>query len=171
MVPDLILYAARLMRNSSALLLPLISFCRKTKLSVYISIAEVVEAMRNVAEILYEVVPPSPECPCESLDAIRAISVRAAECTSLPTEQELILATQLIMGHSIVEVPGKWNRSSDAAPASFVLPKTRTLLDFVTAPCKQEVSLMRQTRQARQASNLYLKMDPVRQSLLWANAC
>jgi hypothetical protein len=133
----------------------LISFCRKTELLVYIGIAEAVESMGDVAKLLEEVVPPSPECPCESLEAIRAISVRVAERSSLPTERELTLATQLIRGHSIVEVPGKWNRLGDAASAPIVLPETRTLLDFVTAPCKQEVSLMRRTRQARQASNLY----------------
>ena len=120
--------------------------------------------MGDAAEILEEVVPLSPESPCETLDAIKAVSERVAECTSLPTEQDLTLATHLIRGHSIVEVPGKWKRSSDAAPVPIVLPETRTLLDFVTSPCKKEVSLMRQTRQARQASNLYMKMDPVRQS-------
>jgi len=134
-------------------------------------IAEALETMGDAAVILGEAVSPSPENPCESLEAIRDVSVRATECTSLPTEQELTLATQLIKGHSIVEVPGKWSRCGDATPVPIVLPETRTLLDFITAPCKQKVSLMRQTRQARQASNLYLKMDPVRQSLLRANAC
>jgi hypothetical protein len=140
----------------------LISFCQKTELPIYLGIADALEAMGDVAVILEEAVSPSPEYPCESLEAIRAMSVKATKCTSLTTDQELTLATQFIKGHSIVEVPGKWNRCGDAAPASISLPETRTLLDFVTAPCKQDVSLMRQTRQARQASNLYLKMDPVR---------
>ena len=90
-------------------------------------IAEALEALGDAALILEEAVSPSPENPCESLEAIRVVSVRATECTSLPTDQELTLATQLIKGHSIVEVPGKWSRCGDAAPAPIVLPKTRTV--------------------------------------------
>ena len=112
--------------------------------------------MGDATEVLEEAVPLSPENPCETLDAIRAVSERAIASISPPTEQELTLATQLIRSHSVVEVPGKWNRIGDSAPAPIVLPETKTLIDFVTAPCKQEVSLMRQTRQARQASNLYM---------------
>ena len=80
------------------------------------------------------------------------------------------MASQLIRGHSVVEVPGKWNRLGDATPESIVLPEARTLSDVVTAPCKHEVGLMKQIRQAKHASALYNDMDPVRQTLLRANA-
>ena len=89
---------------------------------------------------------------------------------SLHTEEELSLATQLIKGHSIVEVPGKWNITGYSAPTSILLPETMTLTDVITAPCTQEVSLMKQTRLARQASSLFKNMDHVRQTLLRANA-
>jgi len=151
-----------LLGSFAAIAASLITFCRKTELHVYLGIAEALEAMGDDAEMLEEAVSPSPDYPCVSLEAIRVVSLRASECISLPTEEELTLATQLIKGHSRVEAPGKWSRCGDAAPAPIVLPETRTLLDFVTAPCKQEVSLMRQTRQARHASNLHLKMDPAR---------
>ena len=67
-------------------------------------------------------------------------------------------------------MPGKWNRNIDLAPENIVLPKTRLLTDFVIASCKQEVNLMKQTRHVRQASSLFNKMDPVRQTLMRATA-
>ena len=51
-----------------------------------------------------------------------------------------------------------------------VLPETNLLTDFITAPCKQEVSLMKQTCHVRQASILFNKMDPARQAMLRATA-
>ncbi len=82
------------------------------------------------------------------------------------TDDELSLATQLERGHSIVEVPGKWNRHGDTTPDPIVLLDPRTLADLVTAPCKQEVSLMRQTRHARQAFTLFYRIEPGRQTLM-----
>ncbi len=56
------------------------------------------------------------------------------------------------------------------APDTIVLPELRTVTNFMTAPCKQEVSLMRKTRHARQVSNLFKEMDPVRQTLMRVTA-
>jgi len=81
---------------------------------------------------------------------------------SPPTEEERSLATHLIRGHSVVEVHGKWKNAGDSVPSCIVLPETMTLIYFIAAPCKQEVSLMKTTRQARQASNLFKSMDLVR---------
>jgi len=67
-------------------------------------------------------------------------------------------------------VPGKWNRNIDLAPENIVLPETRLLNNFITAPCKQEVSLMKQTRHVRHASSLFNKMDPVRHTRMRAIA-
>ena len=53
-----------------------------------------------------------------------------------------MLASQLIKSHSVVVVPGKWNKLGDATPDTAVLPESRTLNDFVTAWCKHEVGLM-----------------------------
>ncbi len=81
------------------------------------------------------------------------------------------MASRLIKGHSIVEVPRKWNRTTDAALEKNFLPNTIMLTDFITAQCKQEVSLLKQTRHVRQASSLFNKMDPVSQAVLRAIAC
>ncbi len=67
-------------------------------------------------------------------------------------------------------VLGKWNRTTYATPENIVLPETRMLTDFISAPCKQEVTLMKQTRHVRQASILFNKMGPVRQTLMRATA-
>jgi hypothetical protein len=43
-------------------------------------------------------------------------------------------------------------------------------MDFITAPCKQEVSLMKHTRHVKQASNILKSMDPIRQTPMRASA-
>jgi hypothetical protein len=43
-------------------------------------------------------------------------------------------------------------------------------LDFITAPCKQEVSLMKQTRHVKHASSFLKSMDPINQTLMRASA-
>jgi hypothetical protein len=140
----------------------LISFYRKTDLPVYLHIAHALEALGDGADLLMEETPPSTEHPCASLEAIMAAADRSSTSLSSPTVDELSLTAQLVRGHSIVKVPGKWNRLGDTDHDLIVLPEPRSLADFVTAPCKQEVSLMRQTRQTRQAFNLFSRMDPVR---------
>jgi hypothetical protein len=100
----------------------LTSFCRKTKLLIYIRIAEVLERLGDNDDLLEEAIPLSPKHPCVPLEAIRFVSERASASTYPPTEDELTLATHIIKGHSIVKVPGKWNTNGDAAPASIVLP-------------------------------------------------
>ena len=68
----------KLLGSFAAIAASLISFCRKTELPVYVGIDEALEAMGDAAEILEEIFPLSPESSCETLDAIRAVSERAA---------------------------------------------------------------------------------------------
>jgi len=58
--------------------------------------------MGDTVDLLEEAVPLSAKHPCDTLEAIEAVSERAAATLSLPTEEELSLATQLIKGHSIL---------------------------------------------------------------------
>ncbi len=83
--------------------------------------------------------------PCASIEAVKAAAARADIPLSPPTVEELTLATELVRDHSRVEVPGKWNRNGDFPSEAIVLPEPRSKADFVIAPCKHEVSLMRQT--------------------------
>jgi len=108
--------------------------------------------------------------PAPMLTVIRNAAKRAEEALSPLSSDESNLATQLIKGYSVVEVPGKWNRNIDLALENVVLPKPRLLIDFVTVPCKQEVGLMKQTRHVRQASSLVKKMNLARQTLMRATA-
>ena len=112
----------------------------------------------------------SEELPCISVVDIAAAVARGTTSLSIPSDQELRTSTHLVRGHSVVEVPGKWNRTGDGEPDLIVLPEPRTIMEFITAPCKQEVSLMKQTRHVKQASNLLKSMDPIRQTLMRASA-
>jgi len=149
----------------------LISFCRKTNLPIYIRIAEALEALADPCVTESDVSDGDSSSSSSSLLLdIRDTADRVEHALSPLSAEELNLATQLIKGHSVVETPGNWNRNLDQAPDCIVLPETRLLTDFITAPCKHEVSLMKQTRHVRQANSLYNKMDSVRKILLRATA-
>jgi hypothetical protein len=92
----------------------LIDFYRKTELSVYIGIAETLESLGG--GVMEEAIPPSAEHPCASVETLKGV-VEKASIALLPlTHGELMRATQLVKGHSVVEVPSKWNNTGDAAP-------------------------------------------------------
>jgi hypothetical protein len=99
-----------------------IAFRWRTYLPVYISIVESLEELRDLVGLPNECVPPSMEHPCGTLAANKVASERASTTLSQPTEEEISLASQLIRGHSVVEVPGRWNRTRDAVPGTIVLP-------------------------------------------------
>jgi hypothetical protein len=88
--------------------------------------------------------------PCEILAVVRRAASRASLDLSHSTEEEILIANQLIIGHSVVEVPGNLNGTGDAMPDSIVLPEAMTPIDFVTVPCKHEVGRIEKTRQAKQ---------------------
>jgi len=145
-------------------------FGRKTGLPIYIDIAEALEALEDAAEMLEEDLPPAEELPCVFVSAIVVAAARVATSLFITTDEEMLTATHLVMGHSVVEVPGKWNRTGDGEPDLIVLPESRTISDLITVPCKREDSLMKQTRHVKQVSNLLISMDSIRRTLLRANA-
>ena len=51
----------------------------------------------------------SHEHPCESFTTLKAAAYRASSDISHSMEEKLSLATRLIRGHLVVEVPGEWN--------------------------------------------------------------
>ena len=147
----------------------LVKFCRKTDLPIYIDIAEALEALGDAAEMLEEDLPPTKELPCVSVSAIATAAARVATSLSIPSDEEMLTVNHLVRGHSVVKVPGKWNCTGDKEPDLIVLPEPRTISDFITAPCKHEVFLMKHTRHVKQVSSLLISMDPIRRTLLRAN--
>ena len=148
----------------------LIEFGRKTELPIYMGIDEALEALGDTVDLMEEDTPPSDERPCLSVAAIADDAARVATSLSIPSDDELRTATHLVRGHTYGGgSPCKWNRLGDVEPELLLLPGPRTIVDFITAPCKQEVSLMRQTRHVKQVSDLLKSMDPIRQTLLRAN--
>jgi len=85
----------------------LIEFCRKTELPVYIGIAEALEALCDTVDMVEEDLPPSEELPYLSVAAIAAAAAMPTTSLSIPSDEELRTATQLVRGHAVVEVPGK----------------------------------------------------------------
>ncbi len=68
---------------------------------------------------------------------------------------ELILATELAKGHNVVEIPGSTTAYGVTLPDHIVLPQPRSLVDFVSALCKHECNILRQSRMAKQAANVF----------------
>jgi len=71
----------------------------------------------------------------------------------------------------MVEVPCLSSRGGDNPPDPISLPKPRPLSDYPMAPCKHEGSLIKQARHIRQASEVFLSMNAVKQALMRALAC
>jgi hypothetical protein len=68
---------------------------------------------------------------------ITDLRVAAARSATEPhTDDELLLATQLVRGHAMVEIPGRWGKGSDPPPVLLVIPEPRSLADYSLAPHK-----------------------------------
>ena len=65
-------------------------------------------------------------------------------------------------GHAVVEIPGCWNREGDPPPEPIAIPEPRSLADYAEAPCKLEVSILKQTRHAKLAYRVFSAMDTVK---------
>jgi hypothetical protein len=99
----------------------------------------------------------------DAVDTIRAIRLASARAvTKPPTDDELLLATQLVRGHAVVEIPGRWSREGDPAPEPIVIPEPRSLAGYASAPCKLEVSTLKQIRHAKQAYSVFSTLDSVK---------
>ncbi len=114
------------MGTFASILAALISFCRRTGLPVYRNIAEAIERMGDTAEMLQvqeedlgTMQPPSPPI-VKSIMEVSDVAERTPMET--PAEDQLILATESVRGHSVVGVPGQWNKTGDGAPDPINLP-------------------------------------------------
>ena len=73
--------------------------------------------MGDAEDMLNEGYPITEEGQAETPEAIQAVRSAAARVETGPlTDEDLLLATQLVRGHSVVEIPGKWSRDGDPPP-------------------------------------------------------
>ncbi len=85
------------------------------------------------------------------------------------SEEETTIATDLIRGARLVEVPGGFDPDRrDSVPEPITLPEPRLLGDFITAPCKHECSIIKQVRRAKKAFRVLSALNLVKQALLRA---
>jgi len=93
-----------------------------------VDIVEALEALGDTDDMMEEDLNPPEELPILSVAAIAAAAASVATSLSIPSEEEeLRTATHLVRGHSVVEVPGKWNRTGDSEPDLIVLPEPRAI--------------------------------------------
>ncbi len=139
----------------------LISFCKNTKLQVYIKIAEALEQMEDL----------DVDMGCTSMDGVKEAYERTGELREPLSEVESRSATELVIGSRLVEVPGAYDPEiSDSAIENVTLPESRHLNDYPTAPCKHECGIIKQIRHAKQAHRLVSTLNPIKQSRIRATA-
>jgi hypothetical protein len=84
-------------------------------------------------------------------------------------EEELMLATQLIRGHTVVEVQGRWSKNGDLPPEPITLPNPRSLSEYSLAPCRHKGGIIKQTKHAKQAFAIFTGMGPIKRTLMKAS--
>ncbi len=82
---------------------------------------------------------PMSDEPVQVIRDLQMVGERAE--TDPPSEGQIKFATELVRGHSVVEIPGKYMGAAVQLPDPIVLPEPRALADYVLAPCKHECSI------------------------------
>ena len=137
----------------------LISFCIMTKLPVYIRIAEELETLED----------PDAGTRCSSMEGVREANDNMNALRAPMSEVETALATELVRGSRLVEVPGSYNpEKPDPTPEPITLPEPRLMSVYIIAPCKHECSVMKQIRHAKHARRGIVAINPIKQTLLRA---
>jgi hypothetical protein len=123
----------------------LIVFLRSKGLSVYDKLADALDAMASDdADVIEMHVIPTTRL-------VMAISARAHTILADITQSEIYFATSLSLGERIVEVPRRFdNLDTHTKPEPIVLPDLRMPAAYVTATCKHECAIMKQSRHVRQ---------------------
>ena len=86
------------------------------------------------------------------------------------SEEELKIATKLVKGYRIMEVPGKKDQATATAPKPLRPPDPRVLQDYITSPCKHECAIIKHRRHIKQAHKVLSSMHPVRSAVMRACA-
>ncbi len=90
---------------------------------------EEMDSPRELNEVTGE-----PRSPCPTFKEVLEVAARAYDPSEEVSEEELTLATELVRGHTVVEIPGSAEASSITLPDPIVLQQPRSLADFISAP-------------------------------------
>ena len=92
--------------------------------------------------------------PRVSILQVREVAARTL-APPPPSEAAFTLVTQLVKGHSVLEIPGRLSREGDNPPDIISLPEPRALTDYPLDHCKHECILIKQARHVRQAMEIF----------------
>jgi hypothetical protein len=139
----------------------LISFYKNTELPVYIRIAIALEGTDDM----------DAATGCATIKGLKQAYERMGRLGDSLSEDESKIATELVKGSILVEVPGAYDpERPDPAPEPITLPEPRFLSDYTTAPCKHKCCIYKQIRHAKHAHRLLTTLNPTKQALLRASA-
>jgi len=140
----------------------LISFYKVTELSAYIRIAEALEGTEGEGVV---------ESECAIVKGVKEAFEMMEWLREPLSDEESKTTTEPMNGSRVMETPGAYDpERPDSVPEPVTLPEPRTLGDYVTAPCKHECSIPKQSRHDKQAHRLLTTLNPTKQSLLRAAA-
>jgi hypothetical protein len=139
----------------------LIKFCRNTGSRVYTRIAEALEELDS---------PTGMAPTCATVTNIKEVFDTVLLDVGDIAQDEIGVATQLVKGHRMVEVPGKDDDAASIHPEPLRPPDPRDLSDLARPPCKHECAIIKQRRHIRQAHKLLQEIGPVRGALMKAPA-
>jgi hypothetical protein len=107
---------------------------------------------------------------CSSAEGVREANDMMDALRVPLSKAETTLATELMRGSRLVEVPGSYNQEKpDPTPEPITLHEARLMLiDNITAPCKHECNVMKQIRHAKKALKIFSTLNPIKQTLLRA---
>jgi hypothetical protein len=105
------------------------AFFRNADLQVYTTIAETLKALDNMVG--------TQSCP--TTQGIMEVYERSADLRVFLSEEESLVAIQLVRGHKLVEVLGRSSPGAlDPSPEALILPEPRSMGGYISAPCKHE---------------------------------
>jgi hypothetical protein len=149
------------MRSFAGIAATLISFCRNTKLPVYIRIAEALEGTEDL----------DAAAGCATITGVKETHERLGWLRDPLTEDESKTTTELVKGNRLVEVPGAYDpERPDPVPEPLTLPEPRLLSDYTTTSCNRECGIYKQIQHAKRAHRPLNTLNPTKQALHRASA-
>jgi hypothetical protein len=88
--------------------------------------------------------------------SLMEVSTRAHTFLADITQSEIDFVTYVTLGYILVEVPGRYSPlETHTKPEPIVLPYLRLPTDYISAPCKHECAIMKQSRHVRHTHEVW----------------